>query len=102
MRRIAQVLRSGTMSLYWHVANKDHLLDLMLDTVVGEITIPDPPADWRSFLQATARENQAVLLRHRRVMDFIGRGRRWGRTRYSTLSARWPRWRACSSIPPPR
>ena len=72
MRRIARVLRSGTMSLYWHVANKDHLLDLMLDTVVGEITIPDPPGDWRSFLQATARENRAVLLRHRWVMDFIG------------------------------
>jgi AcrR family transcriptional regulator len=72
MRRIAQVLRSGTMSLYWHVASKEHLLDLMLDTVVGEITIPDPAGDWRSFLQATARENRAVLLRHRWVMDFIG------------------------------
>ncbi len=72
MRRIAQALRSGTMSLYWHVANKEHLLDLMLDTVVGEVTIPDPPGDWRSFLQATARENRAVLLRHRWVMDFIG------------------------------
>jgi AcrR family transcriptional regulator len=72
MRRIAQVLRSGTMSLYWHVANKEHLLDLMLDTVVGEVTIPDPPTDWRSFLQATARENRAILLRHRWVMDFIG------------------------------
>ncbi|HLQ57585.1 MAG TPA: TetR family transcriptional regulator, partial [Streptosporangiaceae bacterium] len=35
MRRIAQALRSGTMSLYWHVANKEHLLDMMLDTVVG-------------------------------------------------------------------
>jgi len=72
MRRIAQVLRSGTMSLYWHVANKEHLLDLMLDTLVGEVTIPDPPGDWRSFLQATARENRAMLLRHRWVMDFIG------------------------------
>jgi AcrR family transcriptional regulator len=72
MRRIAQVLRSGTMSLYWHVANKEHLLDLMLDTLVGEITISDQPADWRSFLQATARENRAMLLRHRWVMEFIG------------------------------
>jgi AcrR family transcriptional regulator len=60
------------MSLYWHVANKEHLLDLMLDTLVGEVTIPDPPGDWRSFLQATARENRAMLLRHRWVMDFIG------------------------------
>ena len=72
MRRIAQVLRSGTMSLYWHVANKEHLLDLMLDTLVGELTTPDPPGDWRSYLQATARENRAMLLRHRWVMDFIG------------------------------
>ncbi len=72
MRRIAQVLRSGTMSLYWHVANKEHLLDLMLDTLVGEVRIPGQPADWRSFLQATARENRAMLLRHRWVMDFIG------------------------------
>jgi AcrR family transcriptional regulator len=72
MRRIAHVLRSGTMSLYWHVANKEHLLDLMLDTLVGEVTIPEPPGDWRSFLQATARENRAMLLRHRWVMDFIG------------------------------
>ncbi len=72
MRRIAQVLNSGTMSLYWHVANKEHLLDLMLDTLVGEITITEQPIDWRSFLQATARENRAMLLRHRWVMDFIG------------------------------
>jgi AcrR family transcriptional regulator len=27
MRRIAQVLKSGTMSLYWHVASKEQLLD---------------------------------------------------------------------------
>jgi AcrR family transcriptional regulator len=72
MRRIAQLLRSGTMSLYWHVANKEHLLDLMLDTLTGELIIPGPPGDWRSFLQATARENRAMLLRHRWVMDFIG------------------------------
>lgn len=72
MRRIAQVLCSGTMSLYWHVANKEHLLDLMLDTLVGEIAIAERPADWRSFLQAAARENRAMLLRHRWVMDFIG------------------------------
>ncbi len=72
MRRIAQVLHSGTMSLYWHVANKEHLLDLMLDTLTGEITIAERPADWRSFLQATARENRAMLLRHRWVMDFFG------------------------------
>jgi len=72
MRRIAQVLRSGTMSLYWHVANKEHLLDLMLDTLIAEVRVPDPSGDWRADLQAVAREDRAMLLRHRWVMDFVG------------------------------
>ena len=33
MRRIAQELAAGTMSLYWHISDKDHLLDLMLDAM---------------------------------------------------------------------
>jgi AcrR family transcriptional regulator len=72
MRRIAQVLKSGTMSLYWHVANKEHLLDLMLDALVAEVRVPDPSGDWRADLQTVARENRAMLLRHRWVMDFVG------------------------------
>jgi AcrR family transcriptional regulator len=42
MRRIAQVLKSGTMSLYWHVASKEQLLDLMLDALVEEVRVPEP------------------------------------------------------------
>jgi len=72
MRRIAQVLRSGTMSLYWHVENKEQLLDLMLDTVLGETAVPDGATDWRSALRAIACSDRAVLHRHRWVMDFIG------------------------------
>jgi AcrR family transcriptional regulator len=70
MRRIAQELTSGTMSLYWHVANKEHLLDLMLDALVTEVGVPEPSGDWRADLQTVARENRAMLLRHRWVMDF--------------------------------
>src|ERR1039458_5599352 len=36
MRHIAKELGVGTMSLYWHVGSKEHLLDLMLDAVAGE------------------------------------------------------------------
>jgi AcrR family transcriptional regulator len=72
MRRIAQVLRSGTMSLYWHVDNKEHLLDLMLDTVMGETTLPEGATDWRPALRAIACSERTVLHRHRWVMDFIG------------------------------
>ncbi len=72
MRRIAQVLRAGTMSLYWHVASKEHLIDLMLDTLVGEIAVPQPSGDWRADVRAYALSNRAALLRHRWVIDFIG------------------------------
>jgi AcrR family transcriptional regulator len=72
MRRIAQVLRAGTMSLYWHVANKEQLLDLMLDALFGEIQVPEPSGDWRADLRRQARNERAVLLRHAWVMDFIG------------------------------
>src|SRR5215475_15592084 len=47
MRRVAEVLGTGPASLYAHVANKDELLDLLLDRVVAEIEVPDPdPQRW--------------------------------------------------------
>jgi AcrR family transcriptional regulator len=72
MRRIAQVLRAGTMSLYWHVENKEHLLDLMLDALVAEVEVPPPSGDWRADLRAYALSNRAALLRHGWLIDFIG------------------------------
>jgi AcrR family transcriptional regulator len=72
MRRIAQVLRAGTMSLYWHVANKEQLLDLMLDALIGEVEVPEPSGDWRTDLRTQAHNERATLLRHAWVMDFLG------------------------------
>jgi AcrR family transcriptional regulator len=72
MRRIAQVLRAGTMSLYWHVANKEQLLDLMLDALLGEVEVPEPSGDWRADLRTQARNERATLLRHAWVIDFLG------------------------------
>jgi AcrR family transcriptional regulator len=72
MRRIAQVLRAGPMSLYWHVANKEHLLDLMLDALDGEVEVPDPSGDWRADLQRLARLRRAMLHRHLWAMGFMG------------------------------
>jgi AcrR family transcriptional regulator len=72
MRRIAQVLKVGTMSLYWHVASKAQLLDLMLDALIAEVRVPEPSGDWRADLRSVARENRAMLMRHRWVMDFVG------------------------------
>jgi AcrR family transcriptional regulator len=72
MRRIARELNAGAMSLYWHVASKDELLDLMLDAIEAEQEFPAPTGDWRADLRAIAVTQRAVLHRHQWLMDFIG------------------------------
>ncbi|WBB80801.1 TetR/AcrR family transcriptional regulator [Micromonospora sp. WMMD882] len=66
MRRVAEHLGVGTMSLYTHIPGKGELLDVMLDTVHGEPDPePTPPdADWRARLAAIARNAWARYLRH--------------------------------------
>jgi len=63
MRRIAQQLGAGTMSLYWHVRDKDELIELMRDEVAGEQTL-QPSGDWRSDLARFARDTRGTFLRH--------------------------------------
>jgi len=72
MRRIARQLDVGPMSLYWHVADKSHLLDLMLDAIFGEMQPEGATGDWREDLARVSRHEHSALLRHRWVMDFIG------------------------------
>ena len=65
MRRVAGELGVGTMSLYTYVPGKAELLDVMLDTVLGEVTRPDADAGgWRDRLEAYARELWAHYHRH--------------------------------------
>ena len=72
MRRIARELNAGTMSLYWHVASKEELVDLMIDTVQGEQRAPEPSGNWRADLRALTRNARAALHRHPWMVDFIG------------------------------
>ncbi|HZC40904.1 MAG TPA: TetR/AcrR family transcriptional regulator C-terminal domain-containing protein, partial [Streptosporangiaceae bacterium] len=72
MRRIARDLNAGTMSLYWHIASKEELLDRMIDMVQGELHAPEPSGDWRADLSALARNARAALHRHRWMIDFLG------------------------------
>ena len=64
MRNLAAGLATGAMSLYNHVANKDELLDLMVDQVAGEIDMPHPDTDWKSAARHLATSTHTVLLRH--------------------------------------
>ena len=64
MRRLAATLKVEAMSLYNHVANKDDVLDGMVDLVIGEITLPTPGGDWKAAMRVRATSAHAVLLAH--------------------------------------
>ncbi|AXB41371.1 TetR/AcrR family transcriptional regulator C-terminal domain-containing protein [Amycolatopsis albispora] len=64
MRRVAGDLGSGTASLYRYIANRDELVDLMIDAAQGEDPLPEPTHDWRVDLAAVAHALRATLLRH--------------------------------------
>lgn len=65
MRRLAQALGVEAMSLYYHVANKDAVLDGMVDIIFGEIVLPptDSP-DWRESMRERAQSMREVILSH--------------------------------------
>jgi AcrR family transcriptional regulator len=64
MRKLAQVLGVQAMSLYNHVANKDDLIDGIVDRVVSEIAVPDLTIDWKTAMRQRAISAHTVLLRH--------------------------------------
>jgi AcrR family transcriptional regulator len=64
MRRIAQELGVVPMALYKHVANKDELLNGMVDVVVDEIDPPIGGADWKTAMRERILSARRALLRH--------------------------------------
>ena len=64
MRKLAQELGVVPMALYKHVANKEALLDGMVDVVVGEIDPPVHGTDWKSAVRQRILSARRALLRH--------------------------------------
>lgn len=64
MRKLAQSLGVEAMSLYNHVANKEDLLDGLLEIVVAKIDLPEIGKDWRMAMRRRAISAHEVLLRH--------------------------------------
>ncbi len=64
MRKLAQELGVEAMSLYNHVANKDDILDSIVDLVVSEMALPELGLDWKTAMRQRATSAHAVLLRH--------------------------------------
>jgi AcrR family transcriptional regulator len=64
MRALGRQLGVEAMSLYNHVANKNDLLDGIVDTVIGEIELPTAGADWREAMRSRAFSAHAAFKRH--------------------------------------
>ncbi|ACZ90699.1 TetR/AcrR family transcriptional regulator [Streptosporangium roseum] len=77
MRRLGGRLGAVATAIYWHVANKDELIELVVDEVYSEMRVPDveDPADWRAAAVGCARSMRSVILRHPwmvSVLDEVG------------------------------
>ena len=64
MRKLADDLGVGAMSLYHHVPNKDELLDGMVDIVFSEIELPSTDVEWKTAMRQRAISTREVLNRH--------------------------------------
>jgi len=64
MRRVAQELGVGTMSLYYYVKTKAELIAAMDDALMAEVVAPTLPEDWRKALTTIARRTRDVFVRH--------------------------------------
>ncbi len=65
MRKLGQELEVGPMALYRHVANKDDIVDGIVDLVFSEIDLPSAGAVWRAAMRQRAISAREVLSRHR-------------------------------------
>jgi AcrR family transcriptional regulator len=69
MRRVADHLGVGPMSLYTYVASKAQLIEVITDRVCAEIDCTDPSDDWRTNLESRARQDWDLYLRHPWVLE---------------------------------
>ncbi|MFQ6397008.1 TetR/AcrR family transcriptional regulator [Nocardia sp. KC 131] len=74
MRQLGARLNAGATSLYRHVANRDELIELVVDEVYGEIRVPEinDPAQWRAAAEQCAASHRAMILRHPWMASTLG------------------------------
>jgi AcrR family transcriptional regulator len=65
MRTLAEMLEVAPMALYRHVANKDDLIDAMVDAVFAEVGVPSGAGDWKTAMRRRAITIRDALARHR-------------------------------------
>ncbi|MGW6598187.1 TetR/AcrR family transcriptional regulator [Streptomyces sp. NPDC055036] len=74
MRKLGTRLNAGATSMYSHVANKDELIELIVDEVYGEIELPaaEDPARWRETVTRWAQGLRSAFLRHPWIVPMLG------------------------------
>jgi AcrR family transcriptional regulator len=74
MRKVAQRLGAGTMTLYHYVRNKGELIALMSDAVMAEVVVPEGElsGDWRAALTQIANRSHAAFSAHHWVFQKMG------------------------------
>ena len=65
MRKLGQALGVEAMAVYYHVANKERVLDGVIDLVFAEIDVPAIGADWKTAMRQRAISVRDALARHR-------------------------------------
>ncbi len=66
MRKLGAELGAVATAVYWHVANKEELIELVIDHVYGEIDVPEVsgPDEWRAAAVQCAQSFRGMILRH--------------------------------------
>lgn len=71
MRSVGRELGVEAMSLYHHVANKDRLLDNLVDWIFAQIQLPAAGVGWREGMRARAGSARDVLVGHPWALTLI-------------------------------
>lgn len=75
MRRVAEHLGVGTMSLYTYIPSKDDLTDLMFDTLMGQVYAdvdePSQQGGWREAMHFVAQQNWKLYTAHPWLSELV-------------------------------
>jgi len=74
MRRIAECLNSGVMSLYWYIANRDELVAVVVDELLRGVPTPSPDLPWRQQVFEVCRAFVSILEPHRLALAALPSG----------------------------
>lgn len=83
MRKLAQELGFEAMSLYNHVANKNDILDGIVEIVASEIELASTGPEWKSAMRRSATSAHDALVRHPWACD------QWTRRKVGPIRLRY-------------